>query len=84
VVLGASEESFFMNFPKKRTYMLINEDPIVGKYPVESTLIILKNKPDENKAVKWIKITDLYEHTKTDKGMFDIYMKSIRKAEKLL
>lgn len=45
---------------------------------------IIKNKPDENKAVKWIKITDLYEHTKTDKGMFDIYMKSIRKAEKLL
>jgi len=43
----------------------------------------IQNKPDENSAVKWLEIDKLKEYTKTDKGMYEIYMKSIRKAEKL-
>lgn len=42
----------------------------------------VENKPDENSAVKWVLISELKEHTKTDKGMYEVYMKSIRKADK--
>lgn len=41
-------------------------------------------KPDENSNVKWIKISDLYEHVKNDHDMYTIYKKSLDRLKKCL
>lgn len=37
-------------------------------------------KEDENSAISWIKLTDLYEHVKNDHDMYTIYMKSVNRV----
>ena len=40
----------------------------------------IRIKEDENSALSWIKLDDLYEHVKDDHDMYTIYMKSVNRV----